>query len=71
EPYPDEGPFQNAEIWAFRGEIDSAFRWLERACEIRDNGITELLTSQFLVPLHGDPRWRVFLKKVGAPLPPT
>lgn len=71
ETYPDEGPFQNAEIYAFRGEIDNAFRLLERAYEIRDNGVTELLTSQFLIPLHGDPRWRVFLNKVGAPLPPT
>jgi adenylate cyclase len=61
----DAAYFQVAESMAFRGRHDEAFEWLEMAHEHRDNGITEMMTSPFLRPLHADARWPAFLDKLG------
>jgi len=57
--------FQIAMVYAFREEIDKAFEWLERAYEIHDAGIPLAKVHPFLEPLHTDPRWPAFLKKIG------
>ena len=31
----------------------------------RDSGVVETKVSPFLRPLHGDPRWGPFLRKIG------
>jgi len=59
------GAYQVALVYAFRGEIDYAFDWLEQAYENRDGGLTHLLLDPLLVNLHGDPRWLPLLYKVG------
>ncbi len=69
DEFSEEGPFQIAEIHAFRGEIDAAFESLDLAYEGGDAGLTELLTSQTLPALYDDPRWPVFVKKVGLSWP--
>jgi serine/threonine protein kinase/Tfp pilus assembly protein PilF len=55
---------QIAEVFAQRGEADRAFEWLERAYEERDSGLSEMKGSPRLRPLHGDPRWGAFMKKM-------
>ena len=55
-------PFQIAEVHAYRGEIDAAFAWLERARAQHDSGLTELKGDPFLRSLEGDPRYRQFLR---------
>jgi len=62
--HPD-GPFQAAEIYAWRGEMDQAFEWLERAYSARDPGLSELLDDPFLATLKEDGRWQAFLDKLG------
>jgi adenylate cyclase len=62
--HPD-GPFQAAEIYAWRGEKDQAFEWLERAYTARDSGLHELLNDPFLANLREDDRWQPFLDKLG------
>jgi len=57
--------YQIGEIFAARGEPDEAFEWLERAYAQRDGGLSELLHSPWLRPLHDDPRWEALLKKIG------
>jgi len=59
--------YQVAEIFAFRGEIDNAFNWLEEAYVNRDSGISLMMMDPLLVNLHGDPRWEPFLDKMGLP----
>jgi len=59
--------YQVALVYAFRGEIDEAFGWLERAYDNRDGGITHLLLDPLLVNLHDDPRWEPLLNKMGLP----
>jgi tetratricopeptide (TPR) repeat protein len=57
------GAFQIAEAYAYRGETDLAFEWLERAYVQRDPGIGMTKVAQPLRSLHGDPRWQPFLEK--------
>ena len=58
--------YQVAEVYAFRGEIDAAFEWLERAYRQRDGGLPDFLKlDPLLANLHDDPRWPVFLEKMG------
>jgi len=62
--YGSVGAYQVGEIYAFRGEIDLAFEWLERAYAQRDGGLTGLLTDHHYSSLYNDPRWEPFLIKL-------
>jgi adenylate cyclase len=57
--------FQIAEVFAYRGNRDEAFAWLERARAQRDAGMSMLRAAPNLRALHGDRRWEPFLQKVG------
>ena len=50
---------------AFRGQIDDAFHWLDRSHAHRDSGLVVILAHPIVKPLHSDPRWPEFLKKIG------
>jgi tetratricopeptide (TPR) repeat protein len=57
---------QIASVYANRGEADPAFEWLERAYANRDPGVFDVIRSKrFLPGLQTDPRWPVFLRKLG------
>lgn len=58
-------PYQIAEVHLRLGDTEQAFAWLERALTYRDPGITDLKVDRLLLPLHGDPRYRALLAKVG------
>ena len=62
------GAFQIAEVYAFRGEADKAFEWLERAYAQRDGGLPEMKGDPLLKNLEADPRYKAFLKKMRLPL---
>ena len=57
ETEADEAPFQMAEIYCLRGDHEQAFYWLDRAAELNDNGLVQILGSSWLRPLRDDPRW--------------
>ena len=57
--------YQVAEAFGWREEKERAFEWLERAYVQRDPGLGHTLTDPFFSPLHEDPRWLPFLKKMG------
>jgi TolB-like protein/DNA-binding winged helix-turn-helix (wHTH) protein len=60
-------PFQVAEVYAFRGESDEAFQWLDRAYEQKDSLVHGVKYSQPFDNLHNDPRYRAFLRKMNLP----
>jgi TolB-like protein/Tfp pilus assembly protein PilF len=64
ERFPDTAAFQIAEVYATRNELDTAFRWLDRAYELRDSGLVFLATDPHLRTLHGDPRWTKLLDRM-------
>ena len=57
--------FQIAEAFAYRGEVDKAFEWLETAYAQRDPGVVYSAVDGLLRPLHADPRWLPFLRRLG------
>lgn len=52
-------------VYAHRSDTDKAFEWLERAYQQRDSGLPGIKDDRFLEKLHGDPRWQLFLRKMG------
>ena len=59
--------YQIAGVYAFRGEIDLAFEWLNNAYDNRDAGLPFMLRERLFANLHDDPRWEAFLDKMGLP----
>ena len=57
--------YQIAEVYAYRGDKDRAFEWLERARRQRDPGLASLRKDPLLPNLHDDPRWNAFLHTMG------
>jgi tetratricopeptide (TPR) repeat protein len=65
----EQGAYRVAEVYAYRGETDRAFTWLQRAND--ESGSRRSSTrkpqplaveySPLLKPLHTDPRWRAWL----------
>jgi hypothetical protein len=47
------------------GDVDGAFRWLERAYTERSNIMRGLKVNPSLDPLRGDPRFADLLRRVG------
>jgi tetratricopeptide (TPR) repeat protein len=60
--------FQIAEVYAFRGETDRGFDWLERAYAQRDAGLATVKGDPLLKNVERDPRYAAFLKKMRLPL---
>ncbi len=58
-------PFGIATVFAYRGEKNDAFEWLEKAYAARDYDLQEfLLGDPLLISLHNDPRWAALLSKM-------
>src|SRR5882762_861524 len=67
EKYAEADPYRIAEIYAFRGEVDRAFAWLDRAYRQRDGGLPVVRGDPVLKNLHSDPRFKAFLRKMNLP----
>jgi len=61
----EEASYNIAEVYAFRGEADKAFAWLDKAVEYGDSGLSGIVTEKLFDKIHSDPRWLPFLRKVG------
>lgn len=56
-----------AAVYAFRGESDEAFKWLDRAYSQKDPLLFRINFSMEFDTLHHDPRYKAFLKKMKLP----
>jgi TolB-like protein/DNA-binding winged helix-turn-helix (wHTH) protein/thioredoxin-like negative regulator of GroEL len=65
--HQNEAAFQIAEVYAYRGETDQAFAWLDRAYRQRDSGTPEMKTSPLMKSLLQDPRRAELLQKMRLP----
>jgi TolB-like protein/lipoprotein NlpI len=54
-----------AYIYAFRGEADLAFEWLDKAVRYRDAGLSHIVINPLFTNIHRDPRWHPFLLRIG------
>jgi len=60
-------PFYIAQVYAFRGESDEAFNWLDRAYEQKDLSLSHIKGDVPFKTLESDPRYKAFLKKMNLP----
>jgi tetratricopeptide (TPR) repeat protein len=61
----DECSVQQAGIYAQQGEIDLAMKWLGRAYELGDPGLTQLKINPFFDPLQANMHFKELMEKVG------
>jgi TolB-like protein/Flp pilus assembly protein TadD len=60
-------PFYIAQVYAFRGESDEAFKWLDRAYEQKDLSLSHIKGDAPFKTLEGGPRYKAVLKKMNLP----
>jgi TolB-like protein/Flp pilus assembly protein TadD len=60
-------PSEIARVYAFRGDRDHAFEWLDRAYEARDEDLYFIKADPLLKNLEGDVRYKTFLHKMNLP----
>jgi len=65
ETYAQEYALYMASIYTWRGENDSAFEWLEKAFKQHSVDLSYILVEPVFKMLAGDPRYPVFLEKLG------
>ena len=65
--HAQDGAYQIAEAYAWRGEKNKAFEWLERAYRQRDGGLSSIKFDSLMVSLLGDPRYHALLRKMNLP----
>jgi hypothetical protein len=56
--------YEIAGAYAYRGEFDEAFAWLDRAYSQKDAGLYLIKSDPFIKNLRGDPRYKAFLRKM-------
>ena len=66
--HQNDAAYQIAEAYAYRGEVDNAFAWLDRSYRQRDPGTPEFKTDPLMKSLRQDPRYTALLKKMRLPM---
>jgi TolB-like protein/Tfp pilus assembly protein PilF len=67
DKFSQSDPANLADLYAFRGNYDASFKWLNRALEIKDPVLIEALSYPAFKPMYKDPRWKIFIDKLGLP----
>jgi TolB-like protein/Tfp pilus assembly protein PilF len=64
----ESGPFQIAELYAWRNEKEKALEWLDLAFKYEDPGLGDIKASPFLRSIRDDPRYKDVVKKMNMPI---
>ena len=65
EEYEQDAAYNIAYVLAFRGEVDCAFEWLDKAVQYNDPGLVDIAIEPLFTILHDDPRWLPILESLG------
>ncbi len=65
EKFASRDAYGIAEVHAYRGELDDAVRWLERAYRQHDAQMLYIAADPLLLNLHHDPRFQALLVQLG------
>lgn len=65
--YQSTGAYHIAAVYAFSGDTEAAFKWLDRAFKQRDPQLTTILGDPVLKKIESDPRYTALLKKLHLP----
>ena len=63
EKWGERWPIEVAHVYAWIGDTDQAFVWMDK--ELGVNGLGGVMVDNFFTELHDDPRWQPFLEKAG------
>jgi len=61
----NDGPYSIASVYGYRGDVDRTYEWLDYMLENSDYYPTWILTETAFRSVHSDPRWELFLQKLG------
>jgi TolB-like protein/Tfp pilus assembly protein PilF len=64
-PHAQSWAYNIAYVYAFRGESDLAFEWLDKAVRYNDSGLSLITVDVQFANIHDDPRWLPFLESIG------
>ena len=67
EEHANDAAVYIAEVHAYRGEVDDAFHWLDRAYLQRDPALYYIKSNVNLAAINGDVRFKALLKKMNLP----
>jgi len=65
--YAQDSAYQIADVYAWRGEPDLSFEWLERSYVQHDGGLGGIKSDPLLKSLWTDARFAAMVKKLGLP----
>ena len=65
--YAAEAAYQIVQVFAWRGDKDKAFEWLERAYRQQDGGLSDVVFDPLMANLRGDPRFAAMLRQMNLP----
>ncbi|PYK29604.1 MAG: hypothetical protein DME57_09745 [Verrucomicrobia bacterium] len=63
--YEKDFSYNIAYVYAFCGDANKAFQWLDKAVVYQDVGLSEIVEENQFDKIHSDPRWLPFLRKIG------
>jgi len=63
--HAQDAAYYVAAVYAYRGEADRAFEWLDKAVANQNQNLFTVASEPLLDRLHDDPRWLAFLRKLG------
>ena len=63
--HANDAAFNIATAFAWRGEADHAFAWLDKAIATQDSNLATIHLEPLLANLHKDSRWLPLLQKLG------
>ena len=63
--YGEFAPYPVAMMYGWRGESDLAFEWMDKSYQLREQFLVFILGNWLLESLHSDPRFAMFLDKMG------
>ena len=65
--YMPDAAYQAVQAYAWRGELDQAFLWLDSAIEVKDFGLSMTKRDPLLRKLRQDPRYAAALARMKLP----
>jgi tetratricopeptide (TPR) repeat protein len=65
--YADADAYHVAMTYAYRGDHDLAFQWLDRAYQQKDRDLAQILGEHLFKNIAKDPRYKAFLRKMKLP----
>jgi len=58
-------PYDVGSVFAYCGDADRAFEWLDKSVAANDGGAIVILVDNLFTNVHSDPRWLPLLRKLG------